>query len=72
MRDVRDRSAKLRVVIIFGGRSGEHEVSIASAASIYRALDKFKYDVALIGIDKTGRWLLTHVVKLSEGGGREI
>lgn len=51
-------NAKLRVAIIFGGRSGEHEVSIVSAASIYRALDKSKYDVTLIGIDKTGRWLL--------------
>lgn len=49
---------KLKVGIIFGGKSGEHEVSIVSATSIYKALDKNKYDVYLIGIDKDGRWLL--------------
>lgn len=49
---------KLKVGIIFGGKSGEHEVSIVSATSIYKALDKNKYDVFLIGIDKEGRWLL--------------
>lgn len=49
---------KLKVGIIFGGKSGEHEVSIVSATSIYKALDKNKYDVCLIGIDKDGRWLL--------------
>lgn len=50
--------SKLKVGIIFGGKSGEHEVSIVSATSIYKALDKNKYDVFLIGIDKDGRWLL--------------
>jgi D-alanine-D-alanine ligase len=49
---------KLQVAILFGGQSGEHEVSIVSATSVYKALDKNKYDVHLIGIDKTGRWLL--------------
>jgi D-alanine-D-alanine ligase len=48
---------KLRVGIIFGGRSGEHEVSIASAASVYAAIDKSKYDVVPIGITPEGRWL---------------
>jgi D-alanine-D-alanine ligase len=51
-------SKKIRVGIIFGGRSGEHEVSIASAMSVYNALDKSRYEVTLIGIDKDGRWLL--------------
>jgi D-alanine-D-alanine ligase len=51
-------SKKIRVGIIFGGRSGEHEVSIASAMSVYNALDKSRYEVTLIGIDKEGRWLL--------------
>lgn len=51
-------SKKIRVGIIFGGRSGEHEVSIASALSVYNALDKSRYEVTLIGIDKDGRWLL--------------
>lgn len=49
---------KLQIAILFGGQSGEHEVSIVSAASVYKALDKNKYDVHLIGIDKTGRWLI--------------
>ncbi len=48
---------KIRVCLLFGGRSGEHEVSLQSAKSIYEALDKTKYEVALIGIDKQGRWL---------------
>jgi D-alanine-D-alanine ligase len=48
---------KLQVAVLFGGKSGEHEVSIVSAMSVYRALDKAKFDVTLIGIDKTGRWL---------------
>ena len=49
---------KTRVGLLFGGRSGEHEVSIASALSVYNALDKTRYEVTLIGIDKAGRWLL--------------
>ena len=48
---------KLRVGIIFGGRSGEHEVSLQSAQSVMAALDKNKYEVVPIGIDKNGRWL---------------
>jgi len=54
---------KLNVALIFGGKSGEHEVSIVSAMSIYKALDKNKYDVQLVGIDKTGRWLLPKEIK---------
>src|SRR5580693_6854042 len=50
--------AKLRVGILFGGRSGEHEVSLLSAASVLNAIDKTKYDVVMIGIGKDGRWLL--------------
>ena len=48
---------KLRVGILFGGRSGEHEVSLLSAASVLQAMDQSKYDVHLIGITKDGRWL---------------
>jgi D-alanine-D-alanine ligase len=48
---------KLRVGILFGGRSGEHEVSLLSAASILKAIDRKKFDVVPIGISKTGRWL---------------
>ena len=48
---------KLRVGILFGGRSGEHEVSLLSAASILKAIDRRKFDVVPIGIDKSGHWL---------------
>jgi D-alanine-D-alanine ligase len=49
---------RLRVGVLFGGRSGEHEVSLASAASVIRALDPEKYEVTPIGISKDGRWLV--------------
>jgi len=49
--------SKLRVGILFGGRSGEHEVSLLSAASVLQAIDKDKYEVVPIGITKDGRWL---------------
>ncbi len=48
---------KLRVGILFGGRSGEHEVSLLSAASILKAIDRRKFDVVPIGITKDGHWL---------------
>lgn len=48
---------KLRVGILFGGRSGEHEVSLRSARSILQAIDRRKYDVVELGITKEGRWL---------------
>jgi D-alanine-D-alanine ligase len=51
--------AKLRVGVIFGGRSGEHEVSIASAASIFKHLDLSRYEPIPIRIEKDGRWVLT-------------
>jgi len=49
---------RLRIGILFGGRSGEHEVSLASAASVIRALDPEKYEAVPIGISKDGRWLV--------------
>jgi len=48
---------KLRIGILFGGRSGEHEVSLLSAASILKAIDRKRYEVVPIAIDKQGRWL---------------
>jgi D-alanine-D-alanine ligase len=48
---------RLRVGILFGGRSGEHEISLLSAASVLQAIDKEKYEVVPIGITKDGRWL---------------
>ncbi len=60
--------AKLRVGILFGGRSGEHEVSLLSAASVLRAIDKTKYEVVPIGITKDGRWLTAeHAERLLKG-----
>jgi D-alanine-D-alanine ligase len=50
-------SKKLRVGVIFGGRSGEHEVSIRSAYALVEALDRNKYDVIPIAISKEGKWL---------------
>ena len=49
---------KLRVGLLFGGRSVEHDVSIVSATSILSALDPTRYDVSLIGVDHEGRWHL--------------
>src|SRR6266849_6560129 len=48
---------KLRIGVIFGGRSGEHEVSIRSARSVIEAMDPSKYEVVPIAITKTGNWL---------------
>ena len=48
---------RLRVAILFGGRSGEHEVSLNSAASVIAALDPARYDIVPIGITKSGQWL---------------
>jgi D-alanine-D-alanine ligase len=48
---------KIRVGILFGGRSGEHEVSLLSAASVFNAIDQDIYEVVPIGITKEGRWV---------------
>lgn len=48
---------KLRIGVVFGGRSAEHEVSLVSAASVIHALDKEKYEIVPIGITPEGRWL---------------
>jgi len=59
---------KLRVGVLFGGRSGEHEVSLLSAASVLNAIDKNKYDVVPIGITKEGRWVTAaHAERLLKG-----
>lgn len=50
--------SKTRVMLLFGGKSAEHEVSILSARNVYQALDKNKYEVTLVGIDRDGRWYL--------------
>jgi len=48
---------KIRIAVLFGGRSGEHEVSLVSASSVIEKLDKEKYEVIPIGITKEGRWI---------------
>jgi len=50
------KKPKLKIGVLYGGRSGEHDVSLCSAASVVAALDKSKYDVVAIGIDRDGRW----------------
>ena len=59
------RGPRRRVVVVFGGRSAEHEVSVVSARSVLAALDADRYDVLTIGIDKDGRW---HLVPELPGG----
>ena len=51
-------SKKIRVAVIFGGRSSEHSISCISAGSVLRALDRSKYEVVPIGITKAGKWVL--------------
>lgn len=73
---------KLRVGIIFGGRSGEHQISLRSARSVVHAIDRDRYDIILIGIDPSGRWhlldetaferLTTGSLPSLEGGGEEV
>ena len=49
---------KLRVAVVFGGRSAEHEISILSARFVVESLDRDRFEPVLVGIDKSGRWLL--------------
>ncbi|HWR16927.1 MAG TPA: D-alanine--D-alanine ligase [Terriglobales bacterium] len=63
---------KIRVGVLFGGRSGEHEVSLLSAASVLKYIDKKKYEVVPIGITKEGRWLTAaHAERLLRGEHKE-
>jgi D-alanine-D-alanine ligase len=64
---------KLSVGVLFGGKSAEHEVSIQSARSIVDAIDTDRFEVVLIGIDKTGRWHLDSKGRwLSSEGGKPM
>jgi D-alanine-D-alanine ligase len=59
---------KIRVGILFGGRSGEHEVSLLSANSVLKAIDRSKYDVIPVGITKQGQWVTAgHAERLLAG-----
>lgn len=55
---------KLRVAILFGGKSAEHEISLISARNIAEAMDKKKYEIVAIGIDKEGRWFFDDGARL--------
>src|SRR5215213_10463570 len=48
---------KIRIGVLFGGQSGEHEVSLVSASAVMDALDRAKYEIVPIGISKQGRWI---------------
>jgi D-alanine-D-alanine ligase len=61
---------KLRVAVLFGGKSAEHEISLLSAKNIVEAIDKKKYDVVLIGIDKKGKWYFNDDARLLEKADR--
>jgi D-alanine-D-alanine ligase-like ATP-grasp enzyme len=57
---------RLRVAVLYGGRSGEHEVSLQSAASVISHLDRDRFEIVPVAIDKQGRWHLNDV-SLVEG-----
>ena len=60
---------RLRVGVIFGGRSGEHEVSVMSARGILKALDPARFEGVPIGIDRNGAWQLVEPRALLAGSG---
>ena len=59
---------KLRVAILFGGRSAEHEISLLSARFVVESLDPARFEAVLVGIDKAGRWLLQDAARLLAQG----
>jgi D-alanine-D-alanine ligase len=63
-------SRKIRVAVLFGGKSAEHEVSLWSAKSVIENLDKNKYETVMIGIDQNGRWLMKDAPKLLAAGAK--
>ena len=58
---------KIRVGILFGGKSAEHEVSVRSARNVYEALDTSRFEPVLIGIEKSGRWIAADTHRFLEG-----
>ncbi len=58
---------RLRVAVLYGGRSGEHEISLQSAASVLRNLDPERFEAIPIGIDKQGRWRLNDISLIEKG-----
>jgi D-alanine-D-alanine ligase len=64
IRETYDMAERLRVALLFGGRSAEHDVSVMSASNVFRALDPARYETVPIGITRSGAWLLCS----AEGG----
>lgn len=58
------KAKKMNIGVLYGGRSGEHDVSLCSAASVFSALDRNKYKVTAIGIDRNGRWYVQDKPKI--------
>lgn len=63
---------KIRVGILFGGKSAEHEISLQSAKNIVEAIDDNKYELVLIGVDKDGRWYLNDAAQLLLASGSRL
>src|SRR3970282_2037571 len=68
--EARRMKKKLRVAILFGGQSAEHEISLLSAKNIVEAIDRKKYEIVLIGIDKKGRWYFSDDPRLLQKADR--
>ncbi|HVP17984.1 MAG TPA: D-alanine--D-alanine ligase A, partial [Spirochaetia bacterium] len=62
--------AAMKVCVLYGGRSGEHEVSLRSAASVVRNLDRGRYEIIAIGIDRKGQWHLQSRIAMQEVPGQ--
>lgn len=60
--------SKLKIAVLFGGQSSEHEISCISAVTVIQNIDRNRYDLLLIGITKEGRWVLTESVEAIRNG----
>ncbi|MGF1637874.1 MAG: D-alanine--D-alanine ligase family protein [Cyclobacteriaceae bacterium] len=63
---------KIKIAILFGGRSVEHEISLRSAVNVVKYIDKDRFDIILIGIDKSGKWFLTEKVDANFSEGKAL
>ncbi|MCJ2052779.1 D-alanine--D-alanine ligase family protein [Methylobacterium sp. J-070] len=63
---------KIRVAVLYGGRSGEHEVSLKSAASVVRHLDRARFEVVPVSIDKSGLWQLNDLRPIEQADGESL
>ena len=65
-------SDKIRVAVLYGGRSAEHEISLISARNVVRGLDTNRYDVVPVAIDRAGHWRLSDTAELLEAAQRSL